>query len=343
MHLGQRLLRDAGRGARGQSRRRALPGDVRGRAATTAWSRRCRPVGRQRRHRERAELAPPDVPDRRRRLVRPPPARHSRLPAGARPSPRGAHPCRVVRDPAGRIARGSAATRRHGASARGGAGDHDRGRELVRADRAALRPRRHGDQLRGRRYRGLGGDHLVPVDQSDPGRRRDLPAGADTASRASSSPRPPARGWTPAARPPPGDRGTGIRRPELALECSARASRLTVEKVVALHTSRDPAISEAGWPPATVDDGGRLRRAAGPHVLAWDLLWGRFDLPLAGQRQAELALRVHLFHLLQTVSPSTIGLDCGVPARGCTARPTGGMSSGTSCSSSPCSTCGSRC
>ena len=51
-------------------------------------------------------------------------------------------------------------------------------------------------------------------------------------------------------------------------------------------------------------------------MLAWDLLWGRFDLPLAGQRQAELALRVHIFHLLQTVSPSTIGLDCGVPARG---------------------------
>ena len=182
VHPGQRLLRDARRGARGQSRRRALPGDVRGRLLQPPGHGGVGPVGRQRRHRERAELAPPDVPDRRRRLVRPPPARHSRLPAGARPSPRGAHPSRVLpRSCREGHARGPAAIRRHGPSARGGAGGHDRGRELVRADRGALLPRRHGDQLRRRSLPGPAGRPSRPGRAGRPGRWRDVPPGADPA------------------------------------------------------------------------------------------------------------------------------------------------------------------
>ena len=96
-----------------------------------------------------------------------------------------------------------------------------------------------------------------------------------------------------------------------------RGARLTVEKMVALHTSRDHAISEVGLAAYTaVEEAGGFEEQLRGHVLAWDQLWRRFDLPLAGQREAELALRLHIFHLLQTVSPNTIGLDCGIPARG---------------------------
>jgi alpha,alpha-trehalase len=92
---------------------------------------------------------------------------------------------------------------------------------------------------------------------------------------------------------------------------------ISVEKVVALHTSRDHAISEAGLAAsAAVEDVGGFADLLGDHVLAWDQLWRRFDLPLKGQPEAELALRLHIFHLLQTVSPNSIGLDGGVPARG---------------------------
>ena len=169
------------------------------------------------------------------------------------------------------------------------------------------------------RYRGLRGDHLVPVDQSDPGggviclqvqtrqSRIFVAEAARTRLRLDGR--------------PVSDRPRVIEEPGFVAQ-SWRAElhqgeALTVEKVVALHTSRDPAISEAGLAArSTVDDTGDFAELLEPHVLAWDLLWGRFDLPLAGQRQAELALRVHIFHLLQTVSPNTIGLDCGVPARG---------------------------
>jgi alpha,alpha-trehalase len=92
---------------------------------------------------------------------------------------------------------------------------------------------------------------------------------------------------------------------------------LTVEKVVALHTSRDHAISEPRLAVfAAIEDVGGFSNLLSDHVVAWDELWRRCDLPLRGQPEAELALRLHLFHLLQTVSLNSIGLDCGVPARG---------------------------
>ncbi|SDN48180.1 Trehalose and maltose hydrolase (possible phosphorylase) [Streptomyces sp. cf386] len=89
----------------------------------------------------------------------------------------------------------------------------------------------------------------------------------------------------------------------------------TVDKVVALHTSRDPAISDPLH--AAVD---RVGRAPGfddlleTHLTAWDQLWRRAELDVAGQ--SGRILRLHLFHVLQTLSPHTADLDVGVPARG---------------------------
>ncbi|CAM5298556.1 glycoside hydrolase family 65 protein [Streptomyces pilosus] len=90
---------------------------------------------------------------------------------------------------------------------------------------------------------------------------------------------------------------------------------VTVDKVVALHTSRDPAISDPLH--AAVD---RVSRAGGfdallaPHLTAWAQLWRRAELDVPGE--AGRILRLHLFHVLQTLSPHTAGLDVGVPARG---------------------------
>jgi alpha,alpha-trehalase len=93
--------------------------------------------------------------------------------------------------------------------------------------------------------------------------------------------------------------------------------RLRIEKIVALHTSRDPAISEPGLDAAIrvgrADDFESLRVQ---HVRAWRRLWRRFDVSIDGSRRAQLILHLHAFHLLQSVSPNTIGLDVGVPARG---------------------------
>ncbi len=103
---------------------------------------------------------------------------------------------------------------------------------------------------------------------------------------------------------------------ELQLDLSEEDS-CTVEKIVALFTSRDRAITE----PA---EEARDKISCAPdfdplltrHVLAWDHLWERCDLELAGDEHAALVLRLHTFHLLQTVSEHTVDLDAGIPARG---------------------------
>ncbi|MFI9025194.1 glycoside hydrolase family 65 protein [Streptomyces sp. NPDC053560] len=90
---------------------------------------------------------------------------------------------------------------------------------------------------------------------------------------------------------------------------------LVVEKTVALYTSRDPAISDPSL--AALDN---VQRAAdfpgllATHHAAWQRLWRRAELQVPGQ--AGDILRLHTFHLLQTLSPHTAELDVGVPARG---------------------------
>jgi trehalose/maltose hydrolase-like predicted phosphorylase/beta-phosphoglucomutase-like phosphatase (HAD superfamily) len=91
-----------------------------------------------------------------------------------------------------------------------------------------------------------------------------------------------------------------------------------VEKVAALYTSRDRAISEsllsARLAAQTAPGFGRL---AAWHEDAWDTLWNRFDVEIDSANQwVERVLHLHVFHLLQTVSPHSTILDAGVPARG---------------------------
>lgn len=111
------------------------------------------------------------------------------------------------------------------------------------------------------------------------------------------------------------------RRAWLQLDVDATAGvPVRVEKVAAVFTSRDRAISEPATEAVTwvrrADTFAGLVRS---HLLAWVRLWRRFRLELDGS-DGETAplpvLRLHLFHLLQTLSPGTIDLDVGVPARG---------------------------
>jgi alpha,alpha-trehalase len=92
---------------------------------------------------------------------------------------------------------------------------------------------------------------------------------------------------------------------------------LTVEKVVALYTSRARAIVEAGAAARqTITRAGRFDELLERHVLAWEQLWRRCRLDLDGDHDADQTIHLHAFHLLQTVSEHTIDLDAGVPARG---------------------------
>lgn len=109
---------------------------------------------------------------------------------------------------------------------------------------------------------------------------------------------------------------------ELRLDV-VQGETLRVEKVVALFTSRDRGISEAG-------SAARLAIGSAPdfaalrftHCEAWQRLWHRCDVEIDAAPHVEevvhdqLVLRLHVFHMLQTASPNTVTRDVGIPARG---------------------------
>jgi len=94
---------------------------------------------------------------------------------------------------------------------------------------------------------------------------------------------------------------------------------MAVEKIAAFHTSLDRASSEPGLEAKrTLAYVGRFDEIVGAHRQAWAHLWDACDIALEDRTGAttELKLRLHLFHLLQTISPHSAERDAGVPARG---------------------------
>jgi trehalose/maltose hydrolase-like predicted phosphorylase len=112
-------------------------------------------------------------------------------------------------------------------------------------------------------------------------------------------------------------RETGFVAHELSIALEQGHS-VTVRKIVALYSSRDRPISESGLAARlAVENAPAFEELRARHVLAWSSLWNPFDIELDdGNEWTELVLHMHEFHLLQTVSPNTIGFDVGVPARG---------------------------
>ncbi|MGZ8212131.1 MAG: HAD-IA family hydrolase, partial [Burkholderiales bacterium] len=109
---------------------------------------------------------------------------------------------------------------------------------------------------------------------------------------------------------------------ELEIEIR-KGESLLIEKVVALHTSRDDAISEPALAACkTIERAESFDQLSASHVLVWKHLWRRFDVHLEAQHTFRLnvpmLLRLNMFHLLQAASLHSIGLDIGVPARGWT-------------------------
>lgn len=92
---------------------------------------------------------------------------------------------------------------------------------------------------------------------------------------------------------------------------------VTIEKTAAVATSRDRALST----PAQ-DVSHRIRAADGfsalaeAHTRAWEQMWQRFGIELQADPLQSVAMNLHIFHVLQTVSAASPDLDAGMPARG---------------------------
>jgi trehalose/maltose hydrolase-like predicted phosphorylase len=93
---------------------------------------------------------------------------------------------------------------------------------------------------------------------------------------------------------------------------------LRVEKVVAIRTSRDFAISQPEIDARKdVRCAGSFAELLESHEIKWRHLWSISDIALHnGDLEMQFILRLHIFHLLQTASTNTIDRDVGIPARG---------------------------
>lgn len=90
-----------------------------------------------------------------------------------------------------------------------------------------------------------------------------------------------------------------------------------IEKIAALYTSRDKASSEPSLEASkAISRAPRFREIMAQHRYAMKRLWRRTDIEIAGEDKVQRLIRLHIFHILQTVSFNTIGLDVGVPSRG---------------------------
>ena len=103
-----------------------------------------------------------------------------------------------------------------------------------------------------------------------------------------------------------------------------QGATLVLEKLASFYTSRDHAISECGLDARkAVERAGRFEAVLADHVPVWKHLWRHFDVHILPadpgfKMNVSMLLRLNMFHLLQAVSPNSIGLDIGVPARGWT-------------------------
>lgn len=113
------------------------------------------------------------------------------------------------------------------------------------------------------------------------------------------------------------DLGDGRHVHDLTIEL-ADESPVIIDKTVAIATSRDVAV-------ASPEEGAlsELSRAYGGfaslvegHAAAWRRLWGHFGIELDAARDVQLVFNLHAYHLLTAISPHTVEVDAGVPARG---------------------------
>lgn len=90
-----------------------------------------------------------------------------------------------------------------------------------------------------------------------------------------------------------------------------------IEKIVSFYTSKDFAISEPVLEAVgAIRLAGNFKELLKSHIMEWNHLWDRCDIQVSDSDRSQMVLRLHIFHLLQTVSRNSIDLDIGVPARG---------------------------
>ncbi len=111
-------------------------------------------------------------------------------------------------------------------------------------------------------------------------------------------------------------RDEGVIAHEFEVEL-AQGETATVEKVVAVFTSRDDGITEPGRDAVlALEQAGDFATLLAGHETAWAHIWARSSLELPENDDVLQIARLHLFHLFQTASPNTLDMDVSLGPRG---------------------------
>lgn len=103
---------------------------------------------------------------------------------------------------------------------------------------------------------------------------------------------------------------------DLVLDVDA-GTEVRVEKVAAIVTSRDAAMSEPGVQVTELlADAPDFRALEIEQRDAWIGLWERFRLGVDASDRVRRTVKLHLFHVIQVASPNVFDVDAGIPARG---------------------------
>lgn len=90
-----------------------------------------------------------------------------------------------------------------------------------------------------------------------------------------------------------------------------------IEKIAALYTSRDNAISEPVHEACRdIESCADFDTLLKFHMRSWAHIWNRCNVNFENDEKVLDILHLHIFHLMQTASPNTVDLDAGVPPRG---------------------------
>jgi beta-phosphoglucomutase family hydrolase len=96
-----------------------------------------------------------------------------------------------------------------------------------------------------------------------------------------------------------------------------QGSAITLEKIVAIYTS----IEKHGGDELTaarrdVTLAGNFAALVKQNTEAWTAIWDKIDVRIEGDRLAQKLLRLHLYHLMVSVSPHNAEIDASFTARG---------------------------
>ncbi len=93
---------------------------------------------------------------------------------------------------------------------------------------------------------------------------------------------------------------------------------VTLIKKVAIYTSKKDDVTDPLSSAQTKLDtvAGEFDALLAESTLAWDKIWAKVDMQVTGDRFSQKLLRLHLYHLMVSMSPHNSDIDASITARG---------------------------